>query len=286
MSRDDVRDHVFDKMAKILGNNAIAYVKWDHNRPVIGGEPIAQTEGTYSLLARLRAEFPHVEFESCASGGGRIDHGIGRLVDRYWTSDSIDALDRLAIQRGMSLFIPPEMMGSHIGSPVCHTTGRRHALSFRAATALFGWLGIEWNLLQATDRELAGVREAVALHKTWRDLLHTGNVFRGDHPDDTILVHGMIAENRARALMSVSRIRNGPSNLSANITVQGLKDDVDYRVEIVPNGSPRWALHRALPSWITDGITITGRQLSVMGLPMPALLPESTFLFSAKEVPR
>ena len=32
------------------------------------------------------------------------------------------------------MFVPPEMMGAHIGPRRSHTTGRRHSLDFRAAT--------------------------------------------------------------------------------------------------------------------------------------------------------
>ena len=75
------------------------------------------------------------------------------------------------IQRWTSLLVPPEMLGTHIGGPVAHTTGRTHRLEFRAATALLGHFGIEWDLrgLDADDR--ARVAAWVALHKRVRPVL-------------------------------------------------------------------------------------------------------------------
>jgi alpha-galactosidase len=283
-SNEDVRDYIVSRISEMLSNHNISYVKWDHNRPLVGGQAHAQTLGVYEVFARLTQQFPHVQFESCASGGGRIDMGIARFVKRFWASDSIDALDRIAIQRGLSLFMPPEMLGSHIGSPTCHTTGRKHALSFRASTAMFGWLGIEWNLLSLNDRERDGLSKAIGTYKVFRDLLHTGDVFRGDHPDSSVYVHGVIAVDKSEAILSVSRLHSSHTNHTAPVTMQGLDAESKYDIQILPMGTPRWALHRALPEWISNGVVLTGQQLSVLGLHMPALLPESTVLFHISKV--
>ena len=53
--------------------------------------------------------------------------------------------------RWTTQLIPPELMGSHIASGRSHTTGRDHDLGFRAGTAIFGHLGIEWDLAEASD---------------------------------------------------------------------------------------------------------------------------------------
>lgn len=278
MSRRDVQDHLFDHIHRMLSTHAISYVKWDHNRPLIGGAAHHQTRGVYDLLGRLTAAHPQVQFESCASGGGRIDMGIAAHVDRFWTSDSIDALDRITIQRGVSKLVPIEMMGSHIGSPTCHTTGRKHSLSFRTATAMFGWLGVEWNLLGLNDTEREGLTAAISLYKQHRALLHSGDFVRVDHPDDTIEVHGVVDTGRTEALVAVSRLRNGESLRSAPVRIPGLDPDSRYEVQRLRNGTPRWALHRALPDWVDTPVTMTGRQLGAMGLVCPPLLPESTML--------
>jgi len=62
-------------------------VKWDMNRNMTeigsaGLPPERQKEtahryilGLYDLLERITQRFPHILFESCASGGGRFDPG-------------------------------------------------------------------------------------------------------------------------------------------------------------------------------------------------------------------
>jgi alpha-galactosidase len=284
MSRPEVCDYLFTKIDALLSSYNISYVKWDHNRPLIGGASHQQTNGFYSLLQRLTSKHPRVQFESCASGGGRIDMGVARWVKRFWASDSIDALDRLEIQKGLTTFIPPEMLGSHIGSPTCHTTGRKHALSFRAATAMFGWLGVEWNVLTLTDKERNGLRDAISFYKDQRDLIHYGDFVRVDHPDDTIDIRGVLSPTGGDGLFSVSRLRSGPSNHSAPLRLP-VDSDGEYFLSVVQLGSPRWALHRELPQWVQEqGMLVSGSLLARVGLPMPSLLPESSFLIRLDHV--
>jgi alpha-galactosidase len=171
LGREEVRDYLFSALDTLLRDHDISYLKWDHNRdlvaPVSSGRAgvRSQTLGLYDLLDRLRRVHPHVDIETCASGGGRVDFGIIERTGRVWTSDSIDALDRLHIQRGFSLLFPPELMGSHVRAPTAHVTRRRHRTRFRGIAAMFGAFGVEWNLLDAGDEELAELAEIIALHK-------------------------------------------------------------------------------------------------------------------------
>ncbi|MBD4510305.1 alpha-galactosidase, partial [Xanthomonas citri pv. citri] len=84
---------------------------------------------------------------------------------RFWASDNNDALERNTIQRGMSYFFPPEVMGAHIGNRHCHATFRQHSIAFRGLTALFGHMGLELDPVSADEEERAGYRKYAALHK-------------------------------------------------------------------------------------------------------------------------
>jgi alpha-galactosidase len=210
--------------------------------------------------------------------------GVAQWAERFWASDSIDALDRLEIQKGLTTFIPPEMLGSHIGSPTCHTTGRKHALSFRAATALFGWLGVEWNLLTLTEREEQQLASVIDFYKQHRSLIHRGDFIRVDHPDATIDIRGVMSTTQNEGIFSISRLRSGPSNHSAPIRLP-VDSSTTYAVSLIHLGSPRWALHRELPQWAQQKeFTMSGAVLANVGLPMPSLLPESTFILEVGPV--
>ena len=131
----------------------------------------AQTRQFYRLLDVLGERFPHIEFESCSSGGGRIDYEVLTRCHRFWASDNNDALERNTIKRGMSYFFPPEVMGAHIGHHKCHATFRQHSIQFRGLTALFGHMGLELDPLTVDAQEREGYRHYAALYK--RCLLYT-----------------------------------------------------------------------------------------------------------------
>ena len=156
-----------DAILAILDEYKISYIKWDHNRDLIdAGTQPSRTAGRAradaGLLPAPRRDqgrrTPTLEIESCASGGGRVDLGVLARTDRVWVSDCIDPLERQQIARWTTQLIPPELMGSHIASGRSHTTGRVHDLDFRAATAIFGHLGIEWDLTKTTDDDRRGAR--------------------------------------------------------------------------------------------------------------------------------
>ncbi|MEY4024646.1 MAG: hypothetical protein RL438_159 [Actinomycetota bacterium] len=285
LSRSEVREFLFTSISQLLDTHDISYVKWDHNRDLVASPAHEQTRGIYELLGRLKQSHPQVQFESCASGGGRMDFGILPFVDRFWTSDSIDPLDRILIQRGAQRLMPPEVLGSHIGSPTSHITRRSHSLAFRATTAFFGWLGIEWNLLDASPHEQDRLASVVTQYKEFRPLLHTGVTFREDHSDSNIVVHGVSAHDQSRSLVSVTRLANGPSSHIDPIHIHHLDDDTSFVVEPLHLGTPTYAPHRKLPQWIEDGsITMSGRQLKEIGVVCPPLLPASSFLIQISKV--
>jgi alpha-galactosidase len=179
LTRPEVRKHIVDSVAAILSEVSVTYVKWDMNRPLshAGADRFAWTLGLYEVLGTLTTRFPEVLFEGCAGGGGRMDLGLLFHVPQYWTSDNTDALDRLAIQEGTSLFLPPVVMGSHVSAVPNHQTGRITSLSARTRVAFAGNLGYELDFTKVTGEEKATIRADVAWYKAHRKLIQTG-VFR------------------------------------------------------------------------------------------------------------
>jgi alpha-galactosidase len=283
--------HVLDHLDALLRDHDIAYLKWDMNRDHIGGSGAdgaagthAQTLAVYRLIDELRELHPDVEIESCSSGGARIDHEILRRTDRVWTSDCNDALERQTIQRGASMLIPPELMGAHIGPERSHTTGRRHDLAFRAATAFFGHLGIEWNLLSLDDHELDALAEVIALHRRFRPLLHGGDTVRYD-TEEPYVAHGVHAADRSEALVSFAVVATAISLTPPPLVLPGLDPDGVYRVAHLALPGERRGPYRTRLGRPDDGVGLTGIQLAAHGLQLPAMHPESAFLLHLRRQP-
>ena len=290
LGRAEVRDFLFDAIDALLNEYAISYLKWDMNRDVVQGSRHGRAgvhghvAGLYELLDRLRTAHPNIEIESCASGGGRADLGILRRTQRIWTSDCNDALERQLIQRGFSMLFPPEVMGAHIGPERAHTTRRRQDLGFRGATALFGHLGIEWNVLQTSSTEREHLAAIVACHRRLRPLLHGGRVIRVDHPDPSALVHGVVAHDRRRAIVSYVQMTPSDTVLPTPFVVTGLDPRRRYRVAPLADIDAGVDDGRSAPAWVTNGVELTGAELERVGLQPPILQPESALLVEIVEI--
>jgi alpha-galactosidase len=286
----DAFAYLLERIDALLTEYEIAYVKWDHNRDLIEaghrGRPAVhrQTLALYALLDEIRSRHPDVEIESCSSGGARVDLGILERTERVWASDSNDALERQGIQRWTSLLLAPELIGAHIGPPTAHTTGRTHRLSFRAATALFAHLGIEWDITAASEAELQALSATIHLHKSLRTLLHRGTVVRGDHPEAAGWLHGVVAPDGGEALYAYLQMAMGETERPAEVALPGLEPDRRYRVRpIHPAGEPR-VRGSEPPRWYADGaVTLPGRVLATTGLALPVLDPEEALLLHVVE---
>ncbi len=291
LTRKEVTDYLFDRMHTILSEQPVTYIKWDMNRdihhPGSRGRPAInrQTRAVYALIERLRAAHPHLEIESCSSGGGRADYGVLRRTDRVWTSDSNDALDRQRIQRGASHFFPLEIMGAHVGPARCHITGRHLSMALRVATAFFGHMGMELNLFDESLEDLECLKAGIALHKTHRTLLHTGDFFRLDTPDHVNAI-GVVATDRREALFSWCNLTSHRETLPGRIFFVGLCPDMIYRLRVI---WPLSAVSRTSPSILDAlelaraGKAIPGDALMQMGVQLPLLYPETCLIFHLEE---
>lgn len=285
-------DHVLADMTAILAEHDIPYIKWDHNRDLIdaGTFPTGaagvheQTLATYRLMDELKRRFPALEIESCSSGGARVDLGVIERTDRVWVSDCIDPLERQQTMRWTMQLMPAELLGSHIGATVNHTTGRTHELSFRAATALFGHFGIEWDLARATERESADLAAWIGLYKTNRALLHSGDMMRADTIDPAFQVYGAIAQDQSEALVFLAFLDRPTISPRGRFTVPGLHPEKRYRVAPVTVGTPDPG--RADPLWYGDGsgVVLSGRALQFAGLHLPGSFPERVVMYRITEV--
>ncbi len=276
-------NHVLEQTSAVLSAHNIAYIKWDHNRVLVDAGHIGQpgvhrqTQAIYRLFAELKKRHAGLEIESCASGGARIDLGVIDLVDRFWTSDNNDALERQTIQRWTAQVIPPELLGTHIGPTHGHQTGRTLELSMRASTALFGHAGIEWNITEATEQERKHLAAWAKYYKENRGHLHSGKMVRVDYPEAHAYLHGVTAHDRSRAIFAYVQLTPNVAIHPSPLKFPGLDQSASFSVKAVfPAGKPRFMLITP-PEWMS-GITLSGSALASIGVTAPILAPANAFL--------
>lgn len=197
MTNPEVQDFVFSIVDDLLTKHPeIAYIKWDANASIQNcGSPYLQSLNTkhstlnsnlyvdYHLgliktLERIRAKYPDVVIQNCASGGGRANYGLMPYFDEFWVSDNNDALQRVYIQWGTSYFFPSNAMAQHIGGSPYLMTGRTTPIKFRCDVAMSGRLGMELQPAHMTDEERAQCTVAFRDYKALRELIQLGNLYR------------------------------------------------------------------------------------------------------------
>lgn len=242
-SKKEVREYIGDMLENLLAEVPVSYIKWDMNRTFSevfsnGNDREYQGKvchkyilGVYELYERLTSRFPHVLFESCASGGARFDPGMLYYAPQGWTSDDTDAIERLKIQYGTSMVYPVSCMGSHVSASPNHQTNRVTPIETRADVAYFGTFGYELDLLKLGEEDKAEIRRQIAFMKEKRDLIQKGIFYRLKSPFEGNETAWMIvSEDQKKALVGYYRVMQ-PVNVGfKRLKLKGLKEDTCYKV--------------------------------------------------------
>lgn len=192
-----VQDFVFSVFDNLLTKYpAIDYVKWDANMSICnhGSQYLPANRqshlyiewhrGLAKVCDRIRAKYPDVTIQACASGGGRANWGVLPWFDEFWVSDNTDALQRVYMQWGTSYFFPAMAMASHISAAPNHQTFRTVPLKYRIDVAMSGRLGMEIQPKNMTDEEKELCRKAIADYKRIRPIVQMGDIYRLISPYD------------------------------------------------------------------------------------------------------
>ena len=245
-ARRDVRDAVWAQMKEILDTVPVSYIKWDMNRQLTEvPSPAfyhAYMLGVYQMLERLVTEYPDILLESCSGGGARFDPGMLYYSPQIWASDDTDAKERLRIQYGASLFMPPSAVGSHVSVCPNHATGRVTPFETRANVAMFGTFGYELNVAQLSDDEKAQIPEQIARWHSISRLIRDGSLYRLGNPfaptgfaaqqnadyDAWIFV----SADQSDAVFTYVQITAEANMKSRRIRLAGLRPDAVYAYEL------------------------------------------------------
>ncbi len=282
MALPEVRDFLFDRIGAILGGNDISYIKWDHNR-VLPQPDAAQTRGTYALLDRLRAAFPAVEIESCASGGGRIDYGILSRTQRVWLSDSNDALERLRIQHDAALFLPMAVTGSHVGPRVCHTSGRTIDITMRAWVAAQRHMGFEMDPRELDDRETQVLKDVTQWWKDNRNWMYHADILRLDSADPAVTAELQLAQTGAQFVVFAGKAATSAQISPRPLRLTGLDPQASYRISL-RNRDDINPLSRGTTLLKEQDLTMSGTYLMNNGITLPWSFPERMWIVEGVRV--
>ena len=276
-SREDVREHIFDQICRVLDQGNIEYIKWDMNRSVTDFYSVENRQGRvsydfvtglYDFMEKLLARYPKLMIEGCSGGGGRFDAGMMYYTPQIWCSDNTDALDRLRIQYGTSFFYPMSTVSAHVSAVPNHQTGRITSLRTRGIVAMTGAFGYELSLSRLSAEEKEEIREQIRQYKEFEPLISTGDYYRLSNPyEDACAAWMFVSGDRKQILLHVVILEN-----HGNMTVNYVR-----LKELLPD---------AVYEETASGKCYCGSALMQAGIPIPVEMGDYRayqFVFRVKE---
>ena len=241
----EVQDFIFKIVDDLMTENPeIDYIKWDANMPITnhGSQYLPKDRqshldveyhrGFAAVCDRIRAKYPDVTIQACASGGGRANWGVMPWFDEFWVSDNTDALQRVYMQWGTSYFFPAIAMASHISATPNHTVFRTTSLKYRIDVAMSGRLGMEIQPRNMTQEERDLCRKAIEEYKGIRPVVQFGDIYRLVSPYDG---HNMaslmyVSPEKSEAVFYWWKTETFYDDHLPRVKMAGLDPDRMYRV--------------------------------------------------------
>lgn len=241
LANPKVQDFVFEVFDNTMSLGNIDYIKWDANRHVENPGSSALDEqssfwvnyvrGFYSVLERIRAKYPDVMIQACASGGGRVEYGALKYFNEVWTSDDTEARMRAKIQYGTNMIYPAFVTGSHVSAVPNHQTANVTPLKFRFDIAAAGRLGMELQPKAMSDDEKAFASRAIESYKQYRDLVEGGDLYRLLSPYETDHYALMyVSKDKRRAVVFAYCLEYQGRVMIPQIRLYGLDGSLKYRL--------------------------------------------------------
>lgn len=245
LSNPQVQDFIFNLVDELMTKYPkIDYIKWDANMAITNHGSnyltkdnqshlyIEYHRGLEKVCQRIRAKYPTLTIQACASGGGRANYGILPYFDEFWVSDNTDALQRVYMQWGTSYFFPAIAMASHISAAPNHQTFRTIPLKYRIDVAMSGRLGMEIQPKHMTKEDIALCKNAIAEYKTIRPIVQMGDIYRLQSPFDKQGAASLmyVAPEKDKAVFYWWKTEHFVNQHLSRVNMAGLSPDKQYKV--------------------------------------------------------
>lgn len=240
-----VQDFIFSIVDNLMTSYPeIDYIKWDANMAIQnhGSQYLTKDNqshlyiefhrGFEKVCQRIRARYPDLTIQACASGGGRANYGLLPYFDEFWVSDNTDALQRVYMQWGTSYFFPAIAMASHISAAPNHQTFRVVPLKYRIDVAMSGRLGMEIQPKNMTEEERALCKNAIAEYKQIRPIVQLGDIYRLMSPYDKLGVASLmyVTPEKEKAVFYWWKTEHFVNQHLPRVKMAGLCPEKQYKI--------------------------------------------------------
>ncbi len=251
----EARQWLFQMMCGFIDEGHVRWIRYDYNFDPLaqwdrcdapgtqGLTQIRYLEGEYELFDRLRAKYPDLLIEGCASGGRRIDLETIRRAHTFWKSDETSSLLAARFQEsGGNRFLPGVLLNTNLPSSSVVSRFDLHSL-------FAGPLGfsVDWTKLDAASRRR--IREEIAAYKKVRHLLDKDYYPLLPQTLETSQWVGWEFCDPASGEGFFVLLRPAESMYaSADVRLQGVEENKTYRVGAVEGNATRDVSGRELLS--------------------------------------
>ena len=107
-------DFIYGVLKSNIDKYGVEFIKFDLNAPLYYDKTrcsfIKYFEGYNYFLSRIKADYPNLHLECCASGGGRMSLSNAPYFDSFWMSDSHGIYTQLEIFKNALIRMPVSML--------------------------------------------------------------------------------------------------------------------------------------------------------------------------------
>lgn len=240
----DCRAWVFSMMTTYIDEGRVSWIRFDFNMDPLsawdkmdasetrGLAQIRHVEGLYELLDRLRAKYPDLLIEGCASGGRRIDLETVKRSHTFWKSDDTSRLPVMRFhETGGNCFLPGGLLNANLLA----------IQSVFDVHSLFGGpLGFGADLTKLAPDAKALLRQQVANYKTVRHLLNKDyhRLFPQDRGDSSWIGWQFHDPKANQGFVVLLRLADS-SYRAADVRLRGVAPERNYRVTKLGEGQAK-----------------------------------------------
>lgn len=250
--KPEVKDYIESTIVRLIEKYNLDMYRLDYNQaPYEGGfnEKDGRLENTswrhveaiYEIFDRVGKRFPHVQFENCSSGGGRMDAGIMSKFTTTWVSDWMSMPRTVRILNGMTIALPPEYVNRMAGTSMDICCGNLDTMFHVFVMSHPMVSGLASNKEYLNPDMVATVKKYVGIYKNFirpwhrnsRVYHHTPVIEGADGVGWAALEY--VSEDKTKAVAAVFRLVNASESVYA-FKFNGLDPALIYKVTFEPDG--------------------------------------------------
>ncbi|GAA3597467.1 alpha-galactosidase [Flavivirga amylovorans] len=276
IANPEVQKFMFNSVNKVLINNpGIRFVKWDANAninntysPYLGASRQGNMlneymAGYYGVIDSLVKNHPNVDFQACASGGGRSDYGALRYSHTHWLSDNTRPTHRLGAQWNFSVFMPAIATTTHVTHAA--NKGDHFKPKYRFDVSMMGQLGMEVDTRKCSKEYVEASKVGIAAYKSVRDIVQHGDLYRHLSPFDSDTPSlNYVSEDKKRCLVLAYQKGEIEAPVKFVTAVSGLDPSKTYRLKEInlPEGDTQQrfvkeeTVSKSGVRWMKEGIPL------------------------------